>query len=432
VPERGHESGQEAETAPGLYVQASVPDDGAGGEVDVPVVACTAEEQGTGLAAFAPGLGGMRAVVERIDAGAMGAQEFVQPFVDAVDIVPGVEPPLDPRLVGHADHEVAVVVGERERVPDAPEQLEPVRFAKVVEVRVERSVAVDEQGAAERSRTRTLGPAIGHRFAELRDGIRVHPSVPFSLTVGAADPELADLRSGLSAALDSALIPLRESEEPLGLLFSGGVDSSLLAWELRRRPNVLLCTLGNEGTADHAAARSGAGRLGLPWQPLFVSPSGVTDAQARYAAELDGVPEVSRIVLLSLALAIDLTPRGNLVCGQGADELFLGYAHYRGLSADDAARRSSDDLDRLERTDWPRTRRIAEKAGKHIFAPFLSREFVDRSLRVPIERRLPGPVPKAFFREWAVERGLPSELAARPKKALQYGSGVAALVRKGR
>jgi hypothetical protein len=82
----------------------------------------------------------------------MRTEELVQPLVDPFDVRAGVEAPLDPRLVGHADHEVAMVVRERQRVTDASEQLEPFRLLQVVEVGVEGAVPVDEQRTPERAR----------------------------------------------------------------------------------------------------------------------------------------------------------------------------------------------------------------------------------------------------------------------------------------
>ncbi len=237
------------------------------------------------------------------------------------------------------------------------------------------------------------------------------------------------LRDGLDSALEQALGPLRASTGPLGVLFSGGVDSSLLAWELRARPELLLCTLGREGSPDLLAGRAGAERFGLPWQALSVEPARLKVIVSRFEKELEGISAVPRAVLVSLALAIEQAPPDRLVCGQGADELFLGYAHYRNLAGPEAERRSRDDLERLRESDWPRTQRIAEKAGKTIFAPYLSSAFEEAARRVPVDLRPPRDLPKRFFRDWALERGLPAELAERPKKALQYGTGVSSLLR---
>jgi len=241
--------------------------------------------------------------------------------------------------------------------------------------------------------------------------------------------EVAGLRAQLGSALEEALAPVRTGSVSLGVLFSGGVDSALLAWELRGEPQLVLCTIGREGSSDLRAGQAGAERLGLPWQGLRVGEEEVRAAELKFGDELAGVSPVSRIVLLSLALAIERASPPQLVCGQGVDELFLGYAHYRGLSEAEAERRSHEDLARLHETDWSRTRAIAAKAGKGIVAPYLSPGFEECALRVPVDLRLPRDLPKRFFREWAIERGLPGELADRPKKAFQYGSGVDSIVR---
>jgi len=234
----------------------------------------------------------------------------------------------------------------------------------------------------------------------------------------------------LNAAWEDSVRPLRSRAGPLGVLFSAGVDSSLLAWELRHRSEVSLWTMGCEGSPDLSAGRRGAEFLGLPWTGIEVGPNDVRVALHRFSAELQGLPSVATSVLLSLALAIEGASPPLLVCGQGVDELFLGYAHYRGLIGPEAEFRSRNDLDTLRSRDWPRTRAIADRAGKEIVAPYLAASFERAARTVPIDLRLPGDTPKRFFRDWAGSRGLPAELSFRPKKALQYGSGVAALVRK--
>ena len=235
------------------------------------------------------------------------------------------------------------------------------------------------------------------------------------------------LRAGLDAAFEDAVRPLRQAHGPLGVLFSGGVDSALLAWELRHRPELVLCTMGREDSPDLRAGRRGAERLGLPWEPVAVDRDRVRATEERFSKELAGLSPVSRSVLLAITIALEGASSTRLVCGQGADELFLGYAHYRGLSDAGAEQRSREDLARLRATDWPVTRRIAGRLGKEVLAPYLAAPFEAAATRIPISLRLPNDLPKRFFREWAVSRGLPEELALRPKKAVQYGSGVDAL-----
>ncbi len=235
---------------------------------------------------------------------------------------------------------------------------------------------------------------------------------------------------GLDEAFDQALADLRRAPAPLRILFSGGVDSGLLAWELRRAPDVRLLTLGVQGSHDLAAGRSAASLLGLSWLGLEVDAREVMDVDRRVMPDLQGVSDLERSVQLALALAATKSPPGTLVCGQGIDELFGGYAHSRGLSPGAARARSDADLTKLIERDWPLTRRIAERLGREIRAPFLDARFLSAVKRLPDEVRFSSQVGKGCFRAWAISRGLPPLIARRPKKALQYGSGIDRLLRQ--
>jgi asparagine synthase (glutamine-hydrolysing) len=241
-----------------------------------------------------------------------------------------------------------------------------------------------------------------------------------SVTEESEDPALA----GLDGALDAALDSVRARPGPTGVLFSGGVDSALLAWELRTVPGVRLFTVGVDGSPDLGSAESAAILLGLPWTGSAVRSPEVQHLAHEIADELRDLGWVDRSVQVAFALAVDRAPRVPLVCGQGIDELFLGYAHYRCLAPADALRRSEQDLEKLLDRDWPRAQRIAARRGRSVVAPYLHPAFVAAARRIPIEARLPDPVPKALFRDWAGRRGVPGRLLQARKRALQYGSGV--------
>ena len=220
--------------------------------------------------------------------------------------------------------------------------------------------------------------------------------------------------------------------ESLVVLYSGGVDSSILAHSVRER-SPRLFVVGAPGAHDLAAARSGAGLLGLPLDVLEVDRAGVERVLEEWGEETAGVGEPMQSVVVTEILAVQAAPPGLLLIGQGADELFHGYAHFRGLDPGEAERRASADLDRLVRHDWPRLEGIARRLNRHIRAPFLDpevREFVTgRGMDLaPASDGLTKPL----LRQAAEVLGVPEPLRNRPKKAMQYGSGVAALVRTAR
>jgi asparagine synthase (glutamine-hydrolysing) len=236
----------------------------------------------------------------------------------------------------------------------------------------------------------------------------------------------------LDLVFDRVMARWHQGTEPLVLLFSGGVDSSLIAWELRTRPRFALFTVGARGSPDLLAAEEGAHLLKLPWSPVVVSAREVDDAARTVDLEREGLSPVRRSVLTAFTTAVAAAPAGTLLCGQGADELFLGYAHYRGLPGPEAGARAAQDLERLVADDWPCSQHIARRLGRSAEAPYLDPKFVSAATSIPVERKLPDPEPKAFFRTWAEHRGLPGSLARRPKRALQYGSGIDRILRRRR
>jgi asparagine synthase (glutamine-hydrolysing) len=234
--------------------------------------------------------------------------------------------------------------------------------------------------------------------------------------------------ASLDTAIEPAIRPWRDSPRPLTLLFSGGVDSGLLAWELRSNPRLELLTIGSAGSADPIAARESAARLGLRVRVVELDPFEIAETSHRWAAALEGLSPVQRSVLVAFAVALGHAPTGPVLCGQGADELFLGYAHFQALGPEEATIRSDSDLRRLREEDGPRLDRVATALGRQVVAPYLDPGFVAAARGIPIRVRMPHGQPKRMFRQWAVHRGLPREIADRPKRAMQYGTGVGRLL----
>ncbi|MGP8072912.1 MAG: asparagine synthase C-terminal domain-containing protein [Thermoplasmata archaeon] len=243
------------------------------------------------------------------------------------------------------------------------------------------------------------------------------------------DVSATDPYGRLDPALEAALGRL-PTEGPLVVLFSGGVDSGLLAWELRRRSGVELSTFGLTGSPDPMAARRAAELLHLPCHEGRATPEEVRSMRQTIATWVGPLTPTEASIETAFALAVKTAPLGTLVCGQGADELFFGYAHYRPLNASAAAARAEHDLALLREVAWPRAQRVAQELGRTVRAPYLDAEFVEAARAVPAVDRSRADPPKAWFRTWAVRRGLPAEIAFRPKKALQYGSGVDRLLKR--
>jgi len=234
----------------------------------------------------------------------------------------------------------------------------------------------------------------------------------------------------IAEAVRRATVRAAANTDRISILYSGGLDSSILAHLLRSRTPSLV-NIGVDGSPDRIAAESGAKEVGLPLVSQGVTASDVVAALERWGKVVGTSTSSHRSIFLALALALEAAPGPRVVCGQGADELFLGYAHFRGLDEDAARARARSDLESLVAHDWPLTRAMAESLGKDLRAPFLDPAVVEAvgTYPGPLAPR-PGELTKPLLRAVARELGLPAGLRDRPKKALQFGTGIARLLRE--
>jgi len=215
----------------------------------------------------------------------------------------------------------------------------------------------------------------------------------------------------------------------LSVLYSGGLDSSMVAWGVRDLAEVELVTIGVPDSSDLVAAKEGAHALKLPWVHRAIDRHDVERILLADRPVFVGRTRISRAVLVSTALALETATTDRVVCGQGADELFLGYAHFEGLSSAQATKRREEDLGQLLAEDWPRSVLLAERHGKSLASPFLDSAFRECVESLPVDDLRSGSERKPALRDLARRLGLPAGLAGRPKKAFQYGSGVDKLLR---
>ena len=332
------------------------------------------------------------------------------------------KPAANPGLVGHAEDDVVVLVKEAQRVSYPLRKLGGLRVRKVVEVGHQRPVPVYENRSSAGS-----GPGArrAHRTVGGAGLLTFHLA---ARTTNVENP-LSRLPGGIVAAWRQAIDRTIGGDRPVSVLYSGGLDSSLVAWGIRDKVDVELVTVGVRDSPDLPAARAGARLLGLPWVGRTIDGPAIDEILRAEGPALATVSAVSRAVLVGTALALDSANNAEVLCGQGADELFLGYAHFDDLSDRDTVAQRKTDLDRLLLQDWPLSRAIATRHGRRLGSPFLNPPFLELAAGLSIDRLRAGPGRKPLLREMATALGLPPELANRPKKAFQYGSGIARALR---
>jgi asparagine synthase (glutamine-hydrolysing) len=216
-----------------------------------------------------------------------------------------------------------------------------------------------------------------------------------------------------------------EGDPPVA--FSGGVDSGLLA----ARTDGPLLVGGFSGSNDVTAARSAATALA---RDLDVVEFAHGDLEA-------AVPEVvaatgrSNPMDVGIALPLYLVAQraaaagqDRLLLGQGADELFGGYAKVADAPADDrlaadTVRGATREVVRSLPGQIERDVLAIRAAGVEPVVPLLDDRVVRAALRLPARLVVDGDTRKVALRRAAAD--LPASIRDRDKTAVQYGSDVA-------
>ncbi len=212
-----------------------------------------------------------------------------------------------------------------------------------------------------------------------------------------------------------------------GVLFSGGLDSSLIA-HLASRYSVVLYTAGTENSPDLEWARKASDILGLELREYVFTEEDVEEALGKIMFAIEEPNAMNLAIGIPLYFATKLAGMDGvkvLLSGQGADELFGGYAKY--LERPELMDR---DLEELAERSLARDDKIAMINGVEGRFPYLSLPVVMAALNIPQDLKVRNGIRKFILRKAAERLGLPKEIAEREKKAAQYGSGAQKILKK--
>ncbi len=238
----------------------------------------------------------------------------------------------------------------------------------------------------------------------------------------------AHIRKTLVAAVAARMM----GDVPVGVFLSGGLDSSIVAAIMARENSgdqpIHSFAAGVEGSGDLAAARLVAKRLGLCHHERIYSDEEVIAALPAVVRSTESYePSLVRSAVPNYLLAQLAAQHVKVVLtGEGADELFAGYHHMRGMDAAELHEALIDGVEVLHHLNLQRCDRVTMAHGLEARVPFLAREMLDVAGRVPAEWKLLGGdgQEKALLRE-AFEGWLPPEILWRRKEQFGDGSGTA-------
>jgi asparagine synthase (glutamine-hydrolysing) len=218
-------------------------------------------------------------------------------------------------------------------------------------------------------------------------------------------------------------------EKKAALLFSGGLDSTVLAVLARKRADLALYVVGTPDSPDMRNAAETAYVLDMPLVKREIGKIELLASLEKLVTEHDfKIPRCATTFIAS-HLALSSVKERIVLSGQGADELFGGYKKYAELSRDDAEKSMLADLSELLESEMPAYRALASKLGKEVRFPFLEPDVAEFAKSLPMECKLAGSADKIILRRAAGLLGVPDIAAGREKKAMQYGSGISKVLR---
>lgn len=238
----------------------------------------------------------------------------------------------------------------------------------------------------------------------------------------------------IRAELDAALERRAAHAATFSIMFSGGIDSALLAKLSLSHADVCLLTIGADLAEDCAFAVQMEEEMGASLSLIELDEDVVADI-ARDVIQAIG-PSCS-VLDFELALPAYLASKHAktrlIFSGQGADELFGGYHRYQEAYKESPAafeKMQLEDLRRIGRTNLQRDQLAAHANGCHITTPYLTPGMASVVLSTETLARINVTKNKIVLRKLAEREGLPMEICERKKKAMQYGSGLHALLKQ--
>ena len=223
------------------------------------------------------------------------------------------------------------------------------------------------------------------------------------------------------------------TDKKIGVAFSGGVDSTLLAKLVKDMGyDVHLLTIGFQDSHDINFAKEVNQLLNFPHSISEIDPvkfKGISQ-KINQTIKSDNLSwNENSIAFHYVAELAQKNELKTVVTANGIDELFCGYNSYREAieKGEGEVTKMMDEKLKNEGEMMIAINQVTAEFGVKMVQPFLSPSFVDYSKKIPVSEKIHGPDDmqrKHPIRELAMDYGVPEIAAQKQKKALQYGSQI--------
>lgn len=253
------------------------------------------------------------------------------------------------------------------------------------------------------------------------------------------------LKNQLIKTLYQSVYKRVQNLSEVGLIFSGGVDSTFLAFILKEISKktglkVKLYAVGNLNSKDIEYAEKIAKDIDLPLKKQIVT----EDIVRKYIKDvLKAIEDDNRMKLgvgMTIFLASKMMKEDGIkvaLSGQGADEIFAGYnryiKHIKNNNYNGLNQELIHDIQNIYHVNLQRDDAASMANGVELRVPYMDTNLINLGMSIPANFKIisyEDNLKKHILREAAITYGVPEYAANRPKKAAQYGSGIDKILKK--
>jgi asparagine synthase (glutamine-hydrolysing) len=233
--------------------------------------------------------------------------------------------------------------------------------------------------------------------------------------IGAKGPVNMDICEQLRSKLKEAV----ERNRAEGMLLSGGLDTSILAFVARPGMGFTVALKGSLAS-DLVYSDKITKLLGIQHKKMEFT----TGEALAILPEVIGILKTFDLALpndLSIYFALKLARENGIssvMTGDGGDELFAGYSYMAELPPKDLGRY----IRKLSQNWHFSANELGGALGIEIRQPFLDKDFVRFALKINPELKVRDGVGKYILRK-SFEDLIPAEMVWRRKEPIEYGSG---------
>jgi asparagine synthase (glutamine-hydrolysing) len=267
-----------------------------------------------------------------------------------------------------------------------------------------------------------------------REGFKFKPIK--TLTYPEPQPIMMDdAAKTLQALLEESIQRRVHDLKEVAVAFSGGLDSSVVAFLASKcgvKVNLVHVSLENQVETEEAM--KAADELNLPLQVYLFKDSDVEKALPKVVDLIEEPDPIKASIGLPFYWVAEKASEAGfrvLLAGQGADELFGGYQRYVNECCQDGSEKARkamfNDVINIHESNLERDLKICGFHDVELRLPFASFELAEFALSLPVELKIENKTDtlrKLVLRKMALNAGMPNAIAEKPKRAVQYSTGI--------